>query len=68
LAAPYSRNFLENKLPQCFEDVPLATPGQMWLHYRAPPHFGRGNRISELIKVNGLEEMDQWFGPLCHPI
>jgi hypothetical protein len=46
--ALYSRNFLENKLPQFLEDVPLATQAQMWLqHYRAPPYIHRGKRSSE---------------------
>lgn len=46
--APYSRNFTENKLPQYFVDVPLATQAQKWLqHYRAPPYIRRGKRRSE---------------------
>jgi hypothetical protein len=41
LTAPDYRNFLENELLLCLEDVTFATRGRMWLqHDGANPHFG----------------------------
>jgi hypothetical protein len=43
LAAPYYRNFLENKLPLYLEDATLATRGRMrHQHHESPPHFSSG--------------------------
>lgn len=52
------QTFVDNELPPCLEDRPVATQVRMWLHHdRAPPDFGR-----EVTKFLNENYKGRWIG------